>query len=244
MSKSKKDSLGDRMKSYYENRGRFYLTRKIPVIIRVDGRAFHSLELDKPFDDGFIRSMVEAAAYTSREIQGFKLAYVQSDEVSFVLTDYDSLETQAWFDYNKSKIESVTASLMTVAFKHYIHSPLHGNRPYSFPFCAFDARSFNIPREEIPNYFLWRVKDWERNSVSMYARNFFSHRELHKQRIADIHEMLYEKGKNWTTDLTGQQKNGTFILRKEMGGSNVLIKDWVWDFDKVNALCNIQLGKQ
>lgn len=197
--------IGDRMKNNYENRARHYLTRRTPVIIRLDGRAFHTLmrSAEKPFDAHFISAMALSAQAVAEEMQGFKMAYVQSDEVSFLVTDYDSLTTDGWFDYNKSKMETISASLMTA----------HFNRLYQPQRIAvFDGRAFNIPETEIANYFLWRAKDWERNSVSMYCRSFFSNKQMHGQGRADQHEMLHSIGKNWATDVPPRQKNGTFIV--------------------------------
>jgi|WetSurMetagenome_2_1015567.scaffolds.fasta_scaffold02484_15 tRNA(His) guanylyltransferase len=200
------DSLGDRMKANYEDRQRVYLTRRTPVIIRLDGRAFHTLtrQLDKPFDMRLMYAMVDAAKAVFAEIQGCKLSYVQSDEVSFVLTDYDSLNTQAWFDYNKSKIESISAALMTRYFNRYFH--LEG---------IFDARSFNIPESEVANYFLWRAKDWRRNSVQMLAQHYFSHRELQNKTINYLVNVLRETNHPWE-GLTECQKFGTFITSDEV----------------------------
>lgn len=205
------DSLGDRMKNNYENRARHYLTRRSPVIVRVDGRAFHKLTatMTKPFDPWFIKSMQHAALEVAREMQGFKLGYVQSDEASFLITDYDELETGAWFDYNKAKVETITASTMTGYFNKCM--------PALYRPAVFDARAFNIPIAEIENYFLWRAKDWERNSLQMYAGAFFSHKELHGQGRADKHEMLHKIGKNWATDVSDQERNGTFLVREGDG---------------------------
>lgn len=197
--------LGDRIKTNYENRSRYYLTRRTPVIIRCDGRAFHSRTFKKPFDQRHINSMVSTVENVKSEIQGFVCAYVQSDEISILLSDYKTLTTDAWFDYNKSKIETIAASLVSVNYNTFYpeHKP-----------AVFDARSFNIPKEEVENYFLWRALDWERNSVSMYCRSFFSHKEMMNQGKADQHEMLYQIGKNWATDLSDQIKNGTWVADK------------------------------
>ena len=115
------DSLGDRMKSFYEDRSRVYLTRRTPVIVRVDGRAFHTLTktADKPFDSHLIGVMTRAAIKTANDMQGFKLGYVQSDEASFLLLDTDTLTTEAWFDLNLQKIVSISASLMTAYFNRF-----------------------------------------------------------------------------------------------------------------------------
>lgn len=211
--------IGDRMKEFYENRYRFYLTRRTPVIIRVDLRAGHSFTKDfqKPFDSKFITSMVQAAYETAKEIQGFKLAYIQSDEASFLLTDYDDLQTDAWFAYNKSKIETITASTFSVEFNYEIQEYLLLDYGISSRRAVFDARSFNLPKEEVVNYFLWRAKDWERNSLQMYCRNFFSDKQMQNKSREDQHELLFSIGKNWTNDLSDIEKNGTFLVNTESG---------------------------
>lgn len=199
------NNLGKRIKENYEHRNRHYLIKRMPVIVRLDGKAFHTFtaKLNKPFDVSLIETMSDAATAVLEEIQGAKCAYVQSDEVSILLTDYDTFETCGWFDYNKSKIESVSASIMTAHFN---------SRGIFKHLAYFDSRAFNIPREEVVNYFLWRAKDWERNSVSMYCNSVYSHKEMHKKSKAEQHEMLHKKGLNWATDLDNQIKNGTFIF--------------------------------
>lgn len=196
--------LAKRMKQNYEGRQRFYLVRRMPVIIRVDGKAFHTLtrNCQKPFDEKFINAMQGAAQHTADEIQGCKLAFVQSDEASFLLTDYDGLQTEAWFDYNLCKIVSVAAGTMTGWFNLLFVDHADITPP------VFDARAFNVPREEVANYFLWRAKDWHRNSVLMYAQSFFSHSQMQGKSIADLHEMLHGVGCNWTTDLLAHLRNG------------------------------------
>lgn len=203
------DSLGDRMKRY-ENVYRLQAIRRLPLIVRVDGRAFHSLtrSCEKPFDKNFINAMVTSALFVAEEMQGFRLAYVQSDEVTFYLSDTETLETQPWFDNTLFKIVSIAAALMSVEFTAYF-------LPSST--AVFDARAFTVPPEEVTNCFLWRAKDWERNSLQMYARSFFSHKELHLKNREAIHEMLHSIGKNWATDLSEQEKNGTFIQRTDDG---------------------------
>jgi tRNA(His) 5'-end guanylyltransferase len=199
--------LGDRMKTYYEDPARHYLTRRTPVIVRVDGRAFHTFTkgFRKPFDQRMIDAMVVAAMHVFGEAQGCKLAYIQSDEASFVLTDYDELTTDAWFGYNKSKLESISASIMTAAFARAMRLADIKELAY------FDARAFNIPEAEVVNYFLWRAKDWSRNSITMLAQAHFSHAELQGKSVPDMHEMLHGIGQNWT-NLTEEERNGTFLL--------------------------------
>lgn len=201
--------IGDRMKRNYERRSRHCLTRRTPVIIRLDGRAFHTFTrgYNRPFDDRLEWAMVQAMKALAQEAQGAKLVYRQSDEISILLTDWDTLQTDAWFDYHVDKLCSVSASIVTVAFNNAIRSfELRDG-------ATFDARAFNLPRDEVANYFLWRAKDWYRNSVSMYALAYFSHRELYKKSMADLHEMLHGIGKNWTKDLTSAQRNGIFYAK-------------------------------
>lgn len=235
-----KDDLGDRMKANYEDRARHYLTRRTPVIVRVDGRAFHTFtqHCKKPFDPTIVNLMVASAMAVFNNAQGCKLAYVQSDEASFVLTDYDNLETQAWFDYNKSKIETITASIMTAAFNlhWFITQTSPGN---GVP--TFDARAFNIPEAEVANYFLWRAKDWHRNSISMYARAHFSHKALDGKGMLDMHEMLYAIGKNWATDLSDVERNGTFLVAGN-GLSVERVTDVLPYFGSIEALWQRSLG--
>ena len=109
------------MKENYELRARNYLTRRTPVIIRVDQKAGHTFTkgLEKPFDNNYNDTMQMAAMATAQEIQGCYLAYHQSDEISFLLQDYHKVETEAWFGYNQSKLESVTASLVTSYFNYF-----------------------------------------------------------------------------------------------------------------------------
>lgn len=212
-----KDSIGDRMKKNYENRYRVELTRRTPVILRLDGKAFHTVtrNSDKPFDEYFHYSMTTTALYLCNEIMGAKLAYVQSDEISILMTDYDRLATEAWFDYNLQKIVSVSASIAGVIFTRTFF------REDSMEYAAFfDARAFNLPRDEVANYFVWRQKDWIRNSVSMLAQANFSHKELQNKKQADMHEMLFSKNINWN-DLDTCWKNGLFLIKSNLGSFDI-----------------------
>ncbi len=144
------DSLGDRMKNQYEDRTRWMLPRRTWTIIRCDGKAFYSFTRGcmKPFDPALNYAMVEGTLRLVREAQGAKFAYLQSDEISVVLTDFDRIETQAWFDGNAQKMVSVAASLVTAGF----------NLVYGEPSATFDARVFTIPDPvEVENYFYMRA---------------------------------------------------------------------------------------
>jgi len=225
------DDLGDRMKKNYEDRARHYLLRRTPVIIRVDGKAFHTFtcKFNKPFDEEFIEAMTSTALETAEGLQGFKAAYIQSDECSFLLTDYDKLDTDAWFGYNQSKIESIMAAMFSVRFNLFIRM-LKPTIPEN-QLAVFDARAFNVPKEEVVNYFLWRAKDWQRNSLSMYCQAFFSQKELQGKNAEQQHEMLHGIGKNWTTDNDARIKNGTFISND--AGNNRIRHDITPSFEAI-----------
>lgn len=223
------DSLGDRMKGY-EDVSRTRLTRRSPVIVRVDGKAFHTLTrtLDKPYDEHFTRCMDEVALGLCREIQGAALAYVQSDEVSVLLVDYHTHETQAWFDNQVQKMASVAASTATVAFNlEWLRRP-QGLAP---GWGKFDARVFSVPREEVVNYFVWRQQDAVRNSIQGLAQANFSQKALHGLSCDQLQEKLFqERGINWSRDVPVRHKRGGCARYKlENVGEGMLRGYWEAD---------------
>ena len=116
--KEEKDVLGSRMKEFYENRAKTQLTRRTPVAIRVDGKAFHTFtkHLKKPFDSLFMESMQETMLALCKKLPGCVLGYTQSDEITFILTDYKKLTSDAFFDYEVQKVCSIAASMATMEF--------------------------------------------------------------------------------------------------------------------------------
>lgn len=229
MSKPERDSLGDRMKGY-EDTFRIYLPKRTPMIIRVDGKAFHTFTrgLNKPFDYDFIECMLKTATHLCEEIQGVKLAYWQSDEISLLITDYDTLQTQAPFDKNVQKLVSIAASLATSAFNQATYrSNLayfeHGLGDKFKSLGNFDARVFVLPKEEVCNYFLWRQQDATRNSINSVGQANFSPRELHGLNTDQVQELLFkDKGINWDS-LPVLEKRGACVVKNETG--------WVVDRD-------------
>jgi len=233
----KKDSLGNRMKEY-EHATEVHLLKRCPVVIRLDMSAGHTFtkHMENPFDKIFSDCMISAMFDLTSKIQGFKFSYTQSDEASIFITDYDKIETEGWFGYDRDKIISVSDSIFTNAFnKLFIRLMISkalekdvntniGSLINKFNFGVFDCRAFNVPKDDVANYFLWRCKDWHRNSLQMYARSFFSHKELHKKNSKDIHEMLHGIEKNWTKDVSKRFKNGTFI-NKDVDGNMIISHD-------------------
>lgn len=184
------DELGNRMKEQYEDRTRYSLPRRTYTIIRVDGKAFHTYTrgFARPYDTNLMTFMNGTAQYLCEEIQGAEFAYVQSDEISVLLTDFAKITTDAWFNGCIQKMVSVSAGLATARFNKLADAEV-----------SFDSRVFTIPDPiEVENYFIWRQQDATRNSVSMAAQAHFSHKQLHGVTCSGMQEMLFaEKGINW-----------------------------------------------
>ena len=216
---SDKDGLGARMKAQYEDRARYMLPRRTWAVVRCDGKAFHTFTrgCDKPFDAFFHSAMVAAATALCEEAQGAKMGYAQSDEISVVLTDFDNIGTEAWFDGNVQKIASVAASVVTMAFNEaYRH---HGETTRA----VFDARVFTIPDPvEVENYLIWRQKDAIRNSVSGLAQAHFSSKQLHGLKRSEMLNQLLGIGVDWNASPIHVQR-GTVIHRAERG--------WIADYE-------------
>jgi tRNA(His) guanylyltransferase len=234
---SDKTSLGDRMKGY-EHATRTVLPPRTYSLLRVDGRAFHSLlrHADKPFDDAVIAAMNTVGEALCTELSGAVFAYTQSDECSVLLTDFTAPGTQPMFGGVVQKIVSVAASTATVAF-----NAEHGYH-YDGPPGMFDARIFSLADPvEVANYFLWRQRDCVRNSISMAAQACFSHRRLHKLNGNQMQELLWqEKQINWndypdgckrgrvTTRHTGEREITYVDKRTQEENTTTAVRSW-WE---------------
>lgn len=232
----KNDALGDRMKKY-EGITRDHLIPRMPVIIRLDGKAFHTFTrgFTKPFDHVMMQSMQETMKLLCENIQGCVLGYTQSDEISLVLVDYQNLNSCSWFDNRIQKIASVSASMATLYFNkaflqfvsRYSHLALvdslsatceHANMldVYNAAIqrgALFDSRVFNIPKEEVTNCILWRQNDATRNSIEAVGQAYFSRSQLHGKSCNQIQDMLMtEKGINWN-DFRTDEKRGSCCIR-------------------------------
>jgi tRNA(His) 5'-end guanylyltransferase len=232
----KHSELDIRMKENYENRSKNFLTRRIPVIIRVDGKSFHTFckRFKKPYDEVLNESLNRVMENICEHVQGVKFAERHSDELSFLLTDYDTITTDAFFDYNVQKICSVVASKATAEFcRRLMLSEQERMRNYSRSVVTheqllertvfqqtynkvyldsnenwptFDCRCFNIPKEEITNYFWWRMLDSKRGSINMMAQSLFSHKDLQNLSCDEMQEKMWkEKNMNWAKLPQGQK---------------------------------------
>ena len=235
------DDLGVRMKTFYEQIPKTKLMRRCPVAIRIDGKAFHTFTrgFQKPFDEVLIKSMQETMKYLCENIQGCVLGYTQSDEITLILVDYKKLTSSAWFDYEVQKICSIAASMATMAFNKFFADNvekeilsnsdkegnvvddnleiIHINHVHSMRKGAmFDARCFNIPKEEVTNLVYWRQLDASRNSIQMVGQANFSHKELQNKSCNDIQDMLMtQKDINWN-DLPIYQKRGSCCAKNKV----------------------------
>ncbi len=206
-----KDSLGDRMKAFYERRTQVELPRRTYTLIRIDGKSFHTYTrgCKRPYDRELMADMDSTAAILCKEIDGARLAYVQSDEISILLTDFSANDSQAWLDGNVQKIVSISASLTTAHF-----NALRLVRGVKLMAC-FDSRVWTIPQAaEVANYFVWRQQDATRNSISMAARAYFSHRQCQGKSSSELQELLFsEAGVNWN-DLPVGFRRGRAIVKE------------------------------
>ena len=236
------DSLGDRIKKY-EDSFRSYLPPRTNTIIRCDGRAFHSYTKDckKPFDDDLMQDMNSTAAALCEEIQGAKFAYVQSDEISIFVTDYDGENTTPWFGGNIQKMCSISASVATAYFNHSRFTRNINNLPkedteefkglncidgaciaLTGSLAFFDSRCFIIPSlSEVANYFLWRCNDASRNSVQMVARSLYSHNECENKNSSQLQEMIFQKEINWN-NYPAKYKRGRLIVKVKRPDSKII----------------------
>lgn len=257
------DELGIRMKTYYEQVPKTKLMRRTPVAIRIDGKAFHTFTkgFQKPFDEVLIKAMQNTMKYLCEHIHGCVLGYHQSDEITLILVDYKNLNSDAWFDYEVQKMCSIAASMATMAFNRFFYknvcsfnsvncrkwiedSELRKQRAEYidtlYRACEkgamFDARVFNIPKEEVTNLIYWRQLDATKNSIQMVGQANFSHKKLQNKSCNVIQDMLMtEKGINWN-DYPTHLKRGSCCIKKSFkineGTEQETIRNkWVIDMD-------------
>ncbi len=226
MAKSRQqlDPIGHRMKTKYESVFRTVLPQRTHLVVRIDGRSFHTYtrSAEKPFDAAIAQAMDEGALAVCTEMMGCKFAYGQSDEYSFLATDFETHQSEPWFGGSTQKIASVAASIFTAAFNSArLRQQAEQGKQADWSqvrkliAATFDARVFVIPsRAEVENYFIWRQQDAARNSLNMLASFHFPHKQLQRVSSSDRHELLHEIGINWN-DCPADQKRGRLILRRE-----------------------------
>lgn len=209
------DGLGNRMKWYERQETARYLIPLLPIIIRLDGRAFHSFTkgLRKPWDQGLTDAMVQVTKNLVKETNA-RIGYTQSDEISLIIS-YDEFSSEPYFNGKLFKITSLLSSLAGITFDRLIpeYLPTKVGRPPAL----FDCRVWNVPnKEEAVNYLIWREQDAIRNSVSMAAQALFSHGQLMYKDVPTMKEMMLNlHGVDWNA-YPAAFKQGTYVRRYEI----------------------------
>ncbi len=214
-----KDQLGRRLKTDYEDALRLMLPRRTYIVLRIDGRAFHKFteDLPRPYCRPLADALDRAALHLCREIIGCRLAYGQSDEYSFLLSDCGGPTEPLWFDGNLQKIVSVGASIFTAAFQRAFPSE---------KLAAFDARVLVIAqKQEVEQYFLWRQLDAAANSLNMLSSAYYTHAELLGKSSVEKHEMLHERGVNWAREAVDFKRGRVVHQGPDQGGG------WIVDLE-------------
>lgn len=207
----KHDALGDRMKGY-ERASRSVIATDGYVVLRLDGKAFHTYtrNLEKPYDVQFIADMNATAAYLCENISGVKFGYVQSDEISLVIPAVpkaDGRATQLWFGGQVQKMVSVSAG-MASAKLYSLRLSQEGTIP------VFDSRVFTLPNvEEVVEYLRFRVTDARKNAITMAAQVFASHKQLMGLSTRERIGVMEANGMS-VADLPGGFRNGRLLVKE------------------------------
>lgn len=221
---SHQKSLGDRMKEY-ENVANYSLYSRTPIILRVDGRAFHTLTkgMEQPYDEKFITLMNYTTIEVFESLPDAVLGYVQSDEISIVLCPYANYETEPVFSARIQKICSVASSVATQAF---IKTLYEANNEWSEKYInrniTFDCRCFNLQKDEVLNYFLWRQQDCKRNSILSAAQKFLGKKNIHGLKTPElIDKMLADLNIDYWTTIPDFVHYGRSCYRVEGYGTKI-----------------------
>lgn len=227
------DSLEEKC-NYYRNLNNTKLLPNSYVMVMIDGRSFSKKiknKMKKPFDEDFINMMNETAKYVCANIQGCKFSYVQSDEINFIITDFEN-NGDSFFGYRNCKLHSIIASLATAKFNQLMIKYLF-NKNYEIyqelsikeiseiidesNLYQFDCKVWNLPSyNDVFAWFLYRQIDCIRNSKQQAAQTYLSHNDLRGNDTDKQIELLKDyKGIDWYTDYTNGMKYGRFIYKEK-----------------------------
>ena len=211
-------NLEERMKQNYEHTYRIQLPKRMPVILRLDGKAFHTFtrHMNKPFDTDLILLMQDVTKHLLENIQNAVLGYTQSDEISILLMNYSKFTTESWFDNTLQKMVSISAAMASAfATLEYNRGYIYTDEPESVRLVHFDSRAFVLPEAEVNNYFISRQNDCQRNFIQMVGQSIYSHKSLQNlscQQIIDKIELDEEEEKKYK-DYSFTEKNGSVFLK-------------------------------
>ena len=230
-------TIEERMKNYYEKPFNYVLPMRIPVIMRLDGKCFHTFTKNffRPFDETLHIHMMTVSKILCEQIMGAQIAYTQSDEISIFLHNYKKINSQAWFNNEIQKMVSISAGIASSYFSRVYTKEV-----------IFDSRVFTIPESEVCNYFVWRQQDASRNSIQMCAQSKFSHKELLNKSTSELQEMMFQKdGFNWDK-LDIYKKRGTCIRKDRITNEWKNDEDiplFTQDRDYINRLLEVDNEK-
>ncbi len=212
---------------YYRSLTDYKLMPNSYVLAMVDGHCFSKMiknKFDKPFDDLFIKMMNETAKYLCENIQGAKFAYTQSDEISILITDFDTPMTDSYFSFRLCKMQSLIAAMATAKFNQIYAKMAYDYHGYGlkkfdmkeYPTCTFDCKVWTVPNaNDAYAWFLYRQIDCIKNSKAQTAQTFVPHKDLvglnADEMIAKCKEVI---GLDWHT-LDNSMKFGRIIKKVE-----------------------------
>jgi len=222
-----KTSLGDRMKEY-EAVYDVSMMRRVPVVVRLDGKGFSRLtkrlKLEKPFDQRFLTVMADTMVAVASQVQGCVVGYTQSDEISIAIINHRTLDAEPYFGNRILKIASITASMATARFNRRLWRILPSNDKDDDGEAYFDSRPFTMPTAvEAMNALIWRQQDCVRNSIlsaAYYEIGKVKGRKTTQKMMygldtSQLQELLFQEvGINWSTHYSPELKRGTVTYRK------------------------------
>jgi tRNA(His) 5'-end guanylyltransferase len=176
------------------------------VLIHCDGRSFSKFikkKFARPFDKQFVTLMNETARYVAEKIQGCVLAYVQSDEITFVIQYNEN--SQMFFGGRLNKMQSIIAAMCSTKFVSM--------RPEQL--VEFDCKVWNVDSyQDVINWLIFRQEDCIRNSKLQTAQTYLSHKELLNKSPEEAITLLKEKGGiDWRTDIAPGCKIGRMVYK-------------------------------
>ena len=210
-----KDELGTYCKELESRGTKEYADKRKPLLVRLDGRAFHTYTkgLKRPYDDRLSNCMLET---TKKLIEEFhpRVGYTQSDEISLLFwADPEYLTSCHPFDGKVQKLTSVLAGLASSVFSLEAYKTIPEKREYT---PHFDARVWSVDSyDDVVKTFVWRMIDARKNSVTMAAQSVYSHKELLNIHTDQKLIMLKDKVINWN-DYPDFFRTGVFFKRKSV----------------------------
>lgn len=239
-----KDDFGNRMKGY-EAVTDMRLPGLTPVVVRVDGKCFHTLtkKLDKPFDRIFNSAMELTMRDLCEKLPNVRFAYVQSDEISLVMLERD-IRSESWFGNRLQKIVSLTAAYATASFRARLSAAMTEAAPEGaanrcgavmnyaplVEDAVFDCRAFPVPEKDVCNYFIWRQQDCLRNAIQAAGQVYVGKKELHGMSSDGIIAALKEKGLDFSLYFSVRERLGAACYRIPVkvgpGGICTRMKFW------------------